>query len=158
MKHTWCLGPALMSWCPLFYHFIQSEREQIWSYIFNSCRLECTSCSRCSRSHTLALRHPLFLQRGNNRPSRHALYQWCEQGNNPSVTLSSASLAAAAARHRTRSTTWRRLTCACVCLSIRVVSWSRRRGRRRSTVWTRRPGNGRPEWPGNTRTSSTTRE
>lgn len=42
--------------------------------------------------------------------------------------------------------------------SIRVVSWSRRRGRRRSTVWTRRPGNGPPELPGNTRTSSTTRE
>lgn len=47
-------------------------------------------------------------------PLRHTLFQRCEQGNNPSVTLSSASLTAAAARHRTRSATWRRLTRACV--------------------------------------------
>lgn len=35
-----------------------------------------------------------------------------KQVNNPSVTLSSASLAAAAARHRTSGPAWRRLTCA----------------------------------------------
>lgn len=48
--------------------------------------------------------------------------------------------------------------CLCVFVYIRVVSWSRRRGRRRSTVWTRRPGNGQPESPENIRTSYIIRE